>query len=333
MEIFVTSSDFGINSQPAIDALLGSRDIQLVRHPTCGPMSESDMLALPAHYAALINYSSHDVFNARVMDHFPGLKIIARHGVGYDTIDVQAAADRGIYVTTTREGAGEEKAVSDLTMAMLLALTRDLIGFSAKTKLGAWERPLSRDLDGQTLGIVGLGKIGKMTARKARAFGLQVLAYDVMEDATFAAEHQVRYVSLDELLSNSDFISLHCPMSEENRGLIGTREFARMKNGVIFLNCARGQLVDEAALYEAARSGKLGGVGLDVYCQEPPVGNPLLELPNVIATPHVAAYTTATMTGMDMLVVRACVDAILGKIPENLVNQIRPRAAGTAPSQ
>jgi D-3-phosphoglycerate dehydrogenase len=289
-------------------------------------MKESDLLALPSRFPALINYSSHDVFSAKVMDHFPALKIIARHGVGYDSIDVGAATERGIYVTNTREGAGEDRAVSDLTIAMLLALSRNLIPLSAGTKAGGWERPLSADLDGHTLGIVGLGKIGKMTATKARAFGIKVLAYDVVQDKPFAAQHQISYVSLDELLSASDFISLHCPMSDENRALIGTREFARMKNGAIFINCARGQLVDETALYEAAKAGKLHGVGLDVYSEEPPAGHPLLSLPNVIATPHIAAYTKATMTGMDLLVVGACVAALSGRPPANLVNEIARNA-------
>jgi D-3-phosphoglycerate dehydrogenase len=322
LEIFVSSSEFGVNSQAAIDGLLQPLGMKLVRPRNRGPMSESDLLALPSHYRALINYSSHDVFSAKVMDHFPALKIIARHGVGYDSIDVRAASDRGIWVTNTRQGAGEDRSVSDLTMAMLLALSRNLIPFSAATKAGTWERPLSGDLDGQTLGIIGLGKIGKMTAKKARAFGINVVAFDVVRDERFAAECQISYVSLDELLAAADFISLHCPLSDGNRAMIGAREFGRMKNGAIFINCARGQLVDEAALYEAAKSGKLRGVGVDVYCEEPPKDNPLLSLPNVIATPHIAAYTKATMTGMDMLVVAACADALQGKQPQNLVNQL-----------
>jgi D-3-phosphoglycerate dehydrogenase len=332
LEIFASSSDFGVDSQAAIDGLLGPLNLKLVRHGSRGPMKESDLLALPAHYQALINFSSHDVFSARVMDHFPGLKIIARHGVGYDSIDVRAATERGIYVTNTRQGAGEDRAVSDLTIAMLLALSRNLIPLAAATKAGGWERPLSGDLDGKTLGIVGLGKIGKMTATKARAFGMNVLACDVVQDERFAAEHQISYVSFDELIAASDFISLHCPMSAENQGIIGAREFARMKNGAVFINCARGQLVDEAALYEAAKSGKLSGVGVDVYCEEPPKNNPLLSLPNVIATPHIAAYTKATMTGMDMLVVSACADALRGKQPENLVNEMASRTSAAPPA-
>lgn len=330
VEIFASSSDFGLHSQRPIDDLLGPLNIRLVRHAARGPMSEADLLALPSHYSALINYSTYDVFNGRVMDHFPGLKIIARHGVGYDSIDVAAATSRGILVTNTGEGAGEEKAVSDLTMAMLLALSRDLIGLSAKTKLGAWDRPLCGDLDGKTLGIVGLGKIGKATARKARAFGVNIIAYDVIRDEQFALEHQVRYVSLQELLSESDFISLHCPVTETNKGMIGAREFESMKQGVIFINCSRGRLVDEAALYNAAKSGKVGGIGVDVYGNEPPVGNQLLTLPHVIATPHIAAYTSATMNGMDLLVARACVDALSGRHPKNVVNNPPARMVNRA---
>jgi D-3-phosphoglycerate dehydrogenase len=322
LEIFVSSSEFGVGSQAAIDGLLEPLGMKLVRHCNRGPMREADLLALPSHYQALINYSSHDVFSAKVMDHFPALKIIARHGVGYDSIDVRAATDRRIRVTNTQQGAGEDRSVSDLAMAMLLALSRNLISFSAATKAGAWERPLTGDLNGHTLGIIGLGKIGKMTAKKARAFGIHVVAFDVVRDDRFAAECQISYVSLDELLAAADFISLHCPLTDGNRAMIGAREFARMKPGAIFINCARAQLVDEAALYEAAKSGKLHGIGVDVYCDEPPKNNPLLSLPNVIATPHIAAYTKATMIGMDMLVVTACADALRGKQPQNLVNQL-----------
>ncbi|HHV79123.1 MAG TPA: phosphoglycerate dehydrogenase [Firmicutes bacterium] len=318
-KIFATSSEFGIHSQKLIDDFLGPLGISLVRYEHRGPMSEEDLLKISPEYEAIAAYSM-DAITEKVLDHFPKLKIVARHGIGFDTVDIKAAARRGIFVTNTHEGAFEERAVSDLTMGLLLALARRIIDLSASTKAGNWERPLTADLWGSTLGVIGLGRIGKMTALKAKAFGMNVIAYDIFQDEEFASAHEITYVSLDELLRRSDFVTLHCPLTEENKGLIGERELSLMKPGAFLINCARGALVDENALYEALKSGKLGGAGLDVYSKEPPKSNKLLELPNVIAMPHVGAYTHKTMNAMDMLVVKSCADALRGLRPANVVN-------------
>lgn len=320
MEIYATSSEFGIISHDAIEDLLTPLGHKLIRNSQRGPMSEEELLQLDPKYEAIASYSSQDAFTERAIDHFPKLKVISRHGIGFDQVDIRAAALKKIYVTNTHEGAYEERAVSDMAIAQLLILARNLFGINETTKAGRWERPITRDLYGRTLGIIGLGRIGKMTALKAKAFGLKLLAYDVFHDETFAKENGVKYVELEELLREADFITLHCPFTGENRGLIGAREMGLMKNGAILINCARGVLVDEAALYNAAKSRKLGGVGVDVFEKEPPVGNPLLSLPNVITTSHVAAYTQDTIMAMDLIVVQACVDVLANKKPANIVN-------------
>lgn len=196
-------------------------------------------------------------------------------------------------------------------------------------KSGKWNRPVTKDLYGKTMGIVGTGRIGKMTAVKAKCFGMKVIAFDINQDEKFAKENQISYVSLDELLRESDFISLHCPLTEDNLYMIGAEEIAKMKRGSFLINCARGALVDEEALYEALKSGRIGGAGIDVFQKEPPRDNPLLTLPNVLATSHVGAYTEETITAMDLLAVKACADVLLGKRPSNIVNdQVEIRSSG-----
>lgn len=321
LKIYATSSEFGVYSEEAIAKVLQPHGIALVRNDRQGPMAEADFSKLSAEYEALIVYSGHDQMTAAVMQHFPKLKVIARHGIGYDAIDVQAAAARRIIVTNTQEGAFEERAVSDLALGMLLTLVRNIIGLSAATKAGAWQRPVAGDLFGRVLGIIGLGRIGKMVAKKAQAFGLKVIAADNYRDEAFAATNGIAYVELDELLANADFISLHCPLTASTTGIIGERELALVKPGLFLINCARGALVQEAALYSALVSGRVAGAGIDVFAQEPPHNNQLLTLPNVVATPHIGAYTTATINAMDLTVVQACVDVLMGTTPGNIVNR------------
>jgi phosphoglycerate dehydrogenase-like enzyme len=204
-------------------------------------------------------------------------------------------------------------------MALVLALARDVVRLCARTRAGGWERPLGRDLYGGTLGIVGLGRIGKETALKARAFGLRVVAADPVEDPGFARAAEITYLLLDELLAVADFVVLHCPLTPATRGLIGRRELAHMKPTAYLINVARGAVVDEEALYRALKAGRPAGAGLDVYSEEPPRDSPLLTLDNVIALPHIAAYTGATVRAMDLVAVQACLDVLAGKRPANLV--------------
>jgi len=293
-------------------------------------MTEADFFRLPKDYTGIIVYSGHDQVTAAVIEHFPGLKIIARHGIGYDAIDVTAASKRKIIVTNTQEGAHEERAVSDLAIGLLLALVRNIFDLSVATKAGKWLRPVSGDLYGKVLGIVGLGRIGRLTALKAQAFGLKVIATDPHADKAFAAAHDIECMELTDLLRQADFVSLHCPLTPQTKQMIGRKELAIMKPGAVLINCARGALVDEEALYEALYSGRLSGAGLDVFVQEPPGNNPLLTLPNVIATPHVGAYTAATINAMDLMVVQACVDVLTGKAPANIINRYELAANGLA---
>lgn len=265
--------------------------------------------------------------DAGLMDAAPRLRLIAKHGVGVDNIDIAAATDRGIVVTIA-PGANDQ-AVADLTMALLLSLLRRIPEANASVKAGHWERFLGVGLTGKTMGILGLGRIGQAVARRAKGFGVELLAADPQWPEEAAREIGIRRVDRDTLFARSDVISLHLPLTPETEGLIGESEIARMKDGLWLVNASRGGIVREKAMYEALVTGKVAGYATDVFEAEPPLGNPLLTLPNVVATPHIGPYTGESLRLMG----ERCADAVLkilqGGRPEFVVNPevYQPRGA------
>jgi D-3-phosphoglycerate dehydrogenase len=221
------------------------------------------------------------------------LQIIARAGAGVNNIDVQAASEAGIVVAYTPS----ENAVSvaELTIGLMLALARKIPGADRDTRSGGWARRrfTGIELMGKTLGVVGLGRIGALTAARARAFGMTILAHDDFIDAARPEVRQVeaRLVSLDELVTEADFITCHVPLTDETRGMFDYDRFARMKPGAMFVNTSRGEVVDEAGLIRALEEGRIAGAALDVRGTEPPPASPLCGMDNVILTPHIAAFT------------------------------------------
>lgn len=249
-------------------------------------------------------------FTARVLDAAPHLKVIAKNGAGVDSVDIECATRRGVAVMVAA-GANAE-AVAEHAIAMMLALTRDLVGLDRKVRGAGWEGTgyQGRDFRGSTVGIIGFGSIGRATAQLAAALGAKV----VVMDAYAKAEEFEMEPDLDRLLARADIVSLHCPLTETTRGLIGARELGLMKKGAILINTARGPLIDEAALVDALRSGHLAGAGLDTFVTEPiDAGNPLLDLPNVILTPHVAGVTRNAVIGVSTITATNVVDRITGK--------------------
>ena len=219
------------------------------------------------------------------------LKVISRFGVGYDNIDVAAASRRGIFVCNA-PGANMAS-VADLAMCHILNLMRRAPLHERLLREGEWPRLTpTHALEGKTLGLIGFGAIGKQVARRASGFGLSIVAYDLYFDEKAASAYGVRQVSLNELYAVSDIISLHAPSNDETYRMINTASISKMKDGVYLVNTARGELVDEKALIEALRSGKIAAAGLDVYDKEPLKESPLLELENVVLTPHIGALTT-----------------------------------------
>lgn len=318
--ILATYQQFGLTSQHTLDLHLNRAGVELCRLERLGPMPQERFIQAISGYEAVISCTSMDWFNEAVMDSCKDLKVISRHGVGYEHIDAEAARQRGIYVCTTHQGTGQPRAVADMAMGMLLALARRLFDFNTELKQGLWERPLAKDLWGSTLGIIGVGRIGKAVARRARAFGLRLLGHDLVFDEGFADEVGLTYTSLNDLLERSDFISIHLPLTEETRGIINAEALGRCRPGAFLINTARGPILDDDALYDALVSGHIAGAGLDVWVIEPPHGNRLLGLKNVIGTPHVAAYTQNTIQAMDLMAVLACLDYFEGRKPRNVIN-------------
>ena len=254
-----------------------------------------------------------DELTADVIAGADKLKTIAKHGVGIETIDLAAARERGIVVSAT-PGAIHDS-VADLTLALLLAVARKIVPAHASVLAGAWPNFVGTELRGKTLGIVGLGRIGKGVCLRAQAFGMAVVAHDPYPDEAFAAEHGVTFLPLAELLARSDAVSLHAALSGLERPLLGAGELATMKPGAFLVNTARGNLVDEAALAGALREGRLGGAGLDVFVAEPPVGSPLLGLDTVVLAPHIAGQTTDGLLRMGEMTAENCLRALRGETP------------------
>ncbi len=266
----------------------------------------------------------------RVMEALPKCKVIVRYGVGYDTIDVDAATDNGILVVNIPDFCWEE--VSNHAIVLLLACAKKLVFLNNYTKQGRWaegkraQAPMG-SIYGQTLGLVGCGNIGRMTARKAQCFGLRVLGYDPYVDESLAKEHGITLVSLPELLKESDYISVHTPLNKETRHLIGEKEFKQMKPTAYFINTARGSVVDEPALIKALQEKWIAGAGLDVFEKEPiDSDNPLLKMDNVVVTPHDASYSDAAFKRCRTSVGQEAARVLSGQWPKNVVNKtVKPK--------
>ena len=240
---------------------------------------------LPAYDGMVVR--SRTKVRQALIDVCPNLKVIVRGGVGLDTIDAEYARSKGITVMNTPMASSAS--VAELAVGYMFALARSSYQATSSVKAEKWEKKLFEgdEIGGKTLGLVGIGNIGKEVARRAVALGMTVIAYDPYVKQADG----VRMVPLNELLSTADYISLHLPKTKESAGMIGKAELAQMKKGVRIVNCARGGIIDEAALYEALVAGTVAGAALDVYAEEPPTDWKLMKLPNVIGSPHIGAAT------------------------------------------
>ncbi|MBI2914815.1 MAG: phosphoglycerate dehydrogenase [Firmicutes bacterium] len=249
------------------------------------------------------------------------LKVIGRAGVGVDNIDVPAATRQGILVVNAPEG--NTVACAELTVALLLATARNVPqAYDSLVRERAWERSrfMGSQLQGKTMGIIGLGRIGTEVVKRVQAFEMKVVAHDPFISQERARRLGVRLATVDQLCAEADFISIHCPLTKETAHLIGDRQFALMKDGVRIVNCARGGIVDEDALLRAIKAGKVAGAALDVFESEPSVGSALLDLPQVIATPHLGASTLEAQMNVAIDVVDEIIRALHGKPVRNAVN-------------
>lgn len=254
-----------------------------------------------------------DELTAEVIAAAPKLKTIAKHGIGLETIDLDAAKARGIVVSATPQAVSD--AVADLTLALLLAVARKIVPAHHAVCSGQWTNFTGLQLRGKVMGIVGLGRIGQQVWLRAQGFGMRAIAYDPYPNEAFAAEHDVTFVSFDELLRTADVVTLHAPPDPASGPLLGAEEIEQMKPGALVVNTARGALIDEAALVDALRSGRLGGAGLDAFVEEPLVDSPLTELDNVVLTPHIGGSTFDGRRLMGEAVVENLLRALRGEEP------------------
>lgn len=266
---------------------------------------------------AIAGIVSTDPFDASVLAASPHLRVLARVGIGLDSIDVAAATRAGVAVTTTP--GVNTAAVADHTLALILACCRRLVQNDHSIRAGAWDRGgslLGVELTGATVGVVGLGATGLAVTRRLAGFAVRVLASELRPPPTA----DVTLVPLDELLATAAVVTMHVPLTPATRHLIGARELALMRPGAILVNTSRGGVIDEDALVAALRDGHLGGAGLDVFDREPPAGSPLLVLPNVIVTPHVAGISVRAQDAMLAMAVDSVLDVLAGRLPPGIVN-------------
>ncbi|HEX8181142.1 MAG TPA: phosphoglycerate dehydrogenase [Pyrinomonadaceae bacterium] len=280
----------------------------------------ADLRALMPDYDGLIVRSETKV-TAELMDAGGRLRAVGRAGVGVDNIDVAAATARGIIVMNAPDG--NTLTTAEHTMALLLSLARRVPQAHATLRAGKWERKkfIGVELRGKTLGVVGLGRIGRVVAQRALAFGMKVVAFDPFVVPEQAGDSELELLPLEEVCARADFLTVHTPLTAETRGIIGAPELARMKPDARIINCARGGLVNERALYEALKEGRIAGAALDVYEQEPPANDhPLLQLDEVITTPHLGASTREAQEGVALTVAEQMRDYFLTGALRGAVN-------------
>ncbi|MCC9295092.1 phosphoglycerate dehydrogenase [Clostridium sp. WLY-B-L2] len=255
--------------------------------------------------------------NSRVLDNAPKLKIICKHGVGVDNIDLEEARKRNIYVTNVPNA--NKHAVADFAFGLVLSAARQIPQANELTKKGKWPRIFGTDVYGKTIGIIGLGNIGKQVALRAKGFNMRVLAYDPYPDREFAGRNEIEFLSFEELLKQSDFVTIHIPLVEKTKNLIDLSKLKLMKSTAYLINASRGGIVAESDLYRALKEKIISGAAIDVFSEEPVKTNSLFELPNFIASPHIAGYTAEAVNALGMTCVENIINVLIKKSTPNFI--------------
>lgn len=309
---------------PTTGALLKEAGLGIRLHPRTSNRTPAEVAEILGDAVGVI--ASTDTFDESVFAACPNLRVIARTGVGVDSIDIGAATQAGVLVAIT-PGANEQ-AVADHALAMILALQRRLAENNAAVQDGRWDRAgalTPRDLYGASVGLIGSGAIGRAVIERLRGFGCTIFVFDPYLDE---APEGTELVDLPTLLERSDVVTVHAPLTTSTRGLLGTREFAAMKKGSYVVNVSRGGIIDEDALADAIRGGHLGGAGLDTFAREPIGDSPLRGLPSVILSPHIAGLSQRSIAAMTEQATRAVLDVVGGRLPEYPVNPEAMRPLG-----
>lgn len=282
-------------------------------------LSKEALLDIIGGYDAVIVRSDTRI-DADILAAGKRLKVVGRAGMGVDNIDVEAATRHGVRVMNTPHA--NSVATAEQTLALMLAASRRTVQAHNSLAAGEWARAqfVGTELFEKTLGIIGFGYIGRLVARRAQAFGMKVVAFDPYVPTETGAELDVKLLPLADLLATSDIITLHAVVTPETKGMINTEVIASMKDGVILVNVARGKLIEEQALADALRSGKVAAAGLDVYQEEPPVNSPVIGLPNVVHTPHLGASSQEAQKRVGIELVEQMADALRGVAYRNVLN-------------
>ena len=311
-KILVTPTSYG-SQDPNLKTELEKLVSEVVYNNTGKPLSSDHLKELLVDVDGFI--AGLDEIDAGALNSAPLLKVISRYGVGYNNVDLNAAAKKGVIVTNT-PGANAI-AVAELTIALILNMLRPILPAVQRTKQGEWPRYKGFSLIGKTVGLLGLGAIGKETAKRLTGFGCSVMAYDLYPDEKFAAEHGIEMSILDDILPAADIISLHLPGTAETREMVNKEFIEKMKPGAWLVNTARGDLINEKALVDAIEKGKLSGAALDVYSEEPPPPtSPIFSNDQIITTPHMGAHADSATNAMGRMAMDECLRVLQGIEPK-----------------
>ncbi len=311
MNILLTTTSFQDTPGPH-HQILEDAGFEIIRER--GPLPEKRMLDLVGDIDAFL--CGDDEITSKVIDRaLPRLKVVSKYGIGLDKIDVEYLTDKGVPLTFCP--GVNHTTVSEHTFALMLALFRKLVKEANHVAKGEWVRVTGNEIMGKTLSIIGLGRIGKEVAIRANAFGMKVIGYDLYWDEDFARGNQIiRAKSIDEALEQGDVVSLHVNLSDETRELINRERLSKMKDGVVILNCARGEIIHTQDVIDALHAGKIGGYGTDVLDVEPPPpDHPMLNAPNTVITPHIGSRTFESVERQATMAARNLVLALRGETP------------------
>ena len=315
-KVLVTATNYSTYCSAA-KALLEENGVEVIENPYGRPMTREELLTVVGDIDGVV--VGVDTWNEEIFAHAPKLCAMARFGVGVDNIDLAAAKAHGIQVTNAK--GMNSNPVAELTVGLILSTLRNVPAFNASIREGKWDRFMGRDLAGMTVGLLGFGDIAQRVAKKLSGFDVSICAYDLYPNLEKARELNVEMVSMEETLHRADVVCMHLPSLPSTHHIMDAQTFGMMKDGSYFINTARGALVDETALAQALRSGKLTAAAIDVFDQEPVRrDDPLFALPNLFATPHTAAETYDTYHNVGLATARQLLDVFAGKKPNNLLN-------------
>ncbi|WP_127593091.1 phosphoglycerate dehydrogenase [Paenibacillus lautus] len=314
-KVLVTATNY---SKLCADAkrLLESHGCEIIENRFGRPLTFEELKEVVGSVDGVI--AGVDTWNEAIFKLAPQLQGIARFGVGVDNIDLDAARKYGIQVTNVPRG--NANAVAELAIGLMISVRRHIPALDRSTKNGYWERFVGSELAGGTIGLLGFGNIAQLTAKKLKGFDVEIIAYDKYPDKAKASEYGVKMTTFENVLAHSDIVSMHLPSLLETHHMMNDKAFARMKPSAIFINTARGAVVDEQALSRALSSGVIAGAAIDVYESEPvSADHPILQIGNLITTPHTAAETFETYTRVSMITAQALLDIFEGREPQNIL--------------